>query len=71
MEPLALSDQAIGGPLPPGPVLRPARGADDIAAARALILDYQASLGIDLDGRALAPYRENPEAGARYLSVEF
>lgn len=36
-------------PILPGLVLRDARAPDDVAAVRALILAYQASLGLDLE----------------------
>ncbi len=39
---------ATDGRVPPAVIVRDARTPDDVAAARVLILEYQASLGVDL-----------------------
>ena len=60
---------------PPGLVLREARTPDDVAAVRALILAYQASLGLDLEFQnftrevTMLPGEYAPPGGGLLLAV--
>ena len=70
-----MSAAPVDQPLPPGLVVREARTPNDVAAVRALILAYQASLGLDLEFQdftrevATLPGDYAPPGGGLLLAV--